>query len=71
MTTTPTSSTQELRDSLEIFEIDSTTKFSWATLRMLLPDVETALFFAKVYDIDYSKLGTLLEITHDSTVPPC
>lgn len=35
-------------------------QFDVATLRDLLPDVETILFFGKVYDLDAGQLGALL-----------
>lgn len=56
--TTMTSST--LRSSLEIVEVKPGLKFSLATLQSFLPDVETALFFGKVYDLDYVQLSHLL-----------
>lgn len=60
MTTTMTPST--LRSSLEIIEVKPGLKFSQATLEALLPDVETALFFGKVYDLDYQQLSSLLHV---------
>lgn len=58
--TSTTISSADLRDSLRIIEIKPGKKFSVATLRSLLPDVETALFFGKVYKLDASQLAALL-----------
>ncbi len=55
-----TLSSRELKSSLELIEIKPGKKFSLATLRSLLPDVPTLLFFAKVYDLDAQQLATLL-----------
>ena len=60
MTSTSTISSAELARSVELLEVKPGTKFSVATLRELLPDVETALFFGKVYDLDAQQLGALL-----------
>lgn len=57
---TMTSST--LRSSLDLVEVKPGLKFSKATLMSLLPDVETALFFGKVYDLDYQQLSELLHL---------
>lgn len=63
-----TISSQSLADSTELFSIDNTTSFSIANLKMLLPDTETALFFAKVYEFDYTKLSELLRLVCASDV---
>jgi len=55
-----TSSIPTLRSSLEIVEVKPGLQFSLATLQSFLPDVETALFFGKVYDLDYVQLSNLL-----------
>lgn len=59
-----TSSTQmteaTLRSSLEVIEVKKGVRFSVQMLRTWLPDVETLLFFAKVYDLDAKQLGHLL-----------
>ena len=51
---------QELRDSLTLFEIAPGKKASMQTLAHLLPDVETALFFAKAYKMSAERLTELL-----------
>jgi hypothetical protein len=51
---------QELRDSLTLFEIAPGKKASIQTLAHLLPDVETTLFFAKAYKMNADRLGRLL-----------
>ena len=39
-------------DGLMLFELSKTKKISVGALRKLLPDIETTLFFAKVYNLD-------------------
>ena len=51
---------QELRDSLTLFEIAPGKKASMQTLAHLLPDVETTLFFAKAYKMSAERLTNLL-----------
>ena len=41
-------------------------KFSFQLLQQMLPDVETALFFAKVYRLDYEQTSRLLSELFDS-----
>lgn len=53
-------SSAELKDSLEIVEVKPGKRFSKALLRRMLPDVETALFFGKLYGLDPTQLGSLL-----------
>lgn len=43
-----------------MIEVKPGTRFSLAVLRDLLPDVETCLFFGKVYELDAQQLGSLL-----------
>jgi hypothetical protein len=57
-----TLSSAELRRSVTLYEIKPGVKFSEATLKALLPDVETVLFFGKVYELDAQQLGQLLYI---------
>lgn len=55
-----------LRSSLDLVEVKPGLKFSKAMLKSMLPDVETALFFGKVYELDYQQLSTLLHTVLDS-----
>lgn len=50
----------DLRASLDLVEIKPGVRFSKATLKALLPDAETVLFFGKVYGLDAQQLGNLL-----------
>lgn len=59
-TTTTQLTRSELMNGLTLFEIKPGVKFSVATLRDLLPDVETVLFFGKVYGLDAEQLAALL-----------
>lgn len=61
MTTPMTGMTRSsLRDSLDLVEIKVGLKFSRAVLQEILPDVETVLFFGKVYELDAKQLSNLL-----------
>jgi hypothetical protein len=53
-------STTSSTDQLELVEVKPGTRFSVATLKSLLPDVQTLLFFGKVYDLNAQQLGNLL-----------
>lgn len=73
MTTTPshqtsTISSADLTASLEIIELKPGLRFSRQVLIDLLPDIETTLFFAKVYDLNAQQLGSLLARVHNSNV---
>lgn len=58
---TMTSSTLKTsREALEVIELKPGLRFGKQVLVDLLPDVETALFFAKVYELDAQQLGVLL-----------
>lgn len=50
----------QVSDSLELFEFKPGMKAGKGVLRELLPDSETALFFAKAYELDYTRLADLL-----------
>lgn len=60
--TIPSSTSCDVRASLEIIEVKPGLRFSKAALKELLPDVKTALFFGKVYDLDAYQLGELLNV---------
>ena len=62
-----TLSSNELAQQLNIYEFRGR-KVSFKALERLLPDVETALFFAKLYELDYRELSELLKIRFRSTV---
>ena len=47
-------------EEFELFELPQGGKISWAKLRELLPDIETALLFGKAYKLDAEQLGQLL-----------
>jgi len=66
-TTSPISST-DLRASLEIVEVKPGLKFSKRALLDIIPDTKTALFFGKVYELDYRQLSRLIQITCQSDV---
>ena len=50
------------RATFDLLEVKPGVKFSKATLQQALPDVETTLFFAKLYKLDAAQLSTLLAI---------
>jgi len=55
-----TISSSQLREATELIYIDNKTAFSVNTLRDLLPDMETALFFCMVYKLRYKEMSDLL-----------
>ncbi len=59
-TTLSMRSSAEQKRSLDVFEVKPGVHFDVATLRDLLPDNETLLFFGKVYKLDAQQLGALL-----------
>ena len=61
MTSNPTSSTSI---DLTIIEVKPGVRFAVSTLRAFLPDIETLLFFGKVYELNNSQLATLLARVH-------
>lgn len=67
-TTTSTLSSAELDDSLRVIEVKPGLNFSLQSLRDMLPDTETVLFFGKVFELDYHQLSELLGLVLNSTV---
>lgn len=61
-------SSHDIKQSTKLFELGPAKFVSYATLEALLPDVETALFFARAYDLDYTKLSLLMKELFKSTV---
>ena len=55
-----TLSATEVTAELTPFEFAPGRKATWATLRRMLPDVQTALFFAKAFKLDYERLSALV-----------
>lgn len=53
---------------LDVIEFMPGKKASLTTLKALLPDVETTLFFAKALDMDYQQLSALLYSVHNTSV---
>lgn len=50
--------------SLNLIEVKPGLKFSLATLKELLPDIEVTLFFARLYKLNNEELGNLLWQLH-------
>ena len=63
-----TLSSSELKKSLELFEFVPGKKAAWSTLREFLPDIETALFFAKAYNMTYTNLSVLIRTLFRTSV---
>lgn len=59
--TTPMSSS-ELTESLTVFTVKPGVAFTVGNLRSMLTEVETALFFAKLYKLDAREVGRLLAL---------
>ena len=53
-------SPNQVHRATELFEVLPGKKIPLAALQELLPDIETALFFAKAYKLDYTQLSSLL-----------
>lgn len=52
----------------DILEIKPGIRFVKSVLKEILPDTETVLFFAKLYDLDAVQLSHLMAATHNSTI---
>lgn len=50
----------ELSNAVDLFEVKPGVRFSVATLKDQLTDVESVLFFGKLYDLDYVQLSSLM-----------
>ena len=61
-------STSSSSNDMTLFEVKPSIYLSAGTLRRHLPTVELALFFAKVYQLDYTKLGQLLRMLFNTPV---
>ena len=61
-------STSNSSNDMTLFEALPDIYLSAGTLRRHLPTVELALFFAKVYQLDYTKLGQLLRMLFNTPV---
>lgn len=53
---------------MTLIEVKPGMKFSVAALKQILPDVETIMFFARLYELDAQQLGNLLATLTGSTV---
>ena len=60
-----TLTSSEVTEELTPFEFAPGRKASWATLRRMLPDVETALFFGRAFKLDYKKLSKVIYTVFD------
>ena len=55
--------------AVKLLDLGGGRKIPISSLKQMLPDVETALFFAKAYDLDYSSLSELVrELFHTDVV---
>ena len=61
-------STSSSSNDMTLFEVKPDIYLSAGTLRRHLPTVELALFFAKVYQLDYTKLSQLLRMLFNTPV---
>ena len=58
----------QVSDSLELFQLKPGTQVRMEVLRDLLPDASTALFFGKLYQLDYTQLSTLIRRLFNTSV---
>ena len=63
-----TLSPSEVDKGLELFTLKPGVKVRMEVLKDLVPDMTTALFFGKLYDLDYKQLSDLLRKLFKSTV---
>lgn len=68
MTTDSMTSSTNAAAALQLIEVKPGKKFPLAVLKSLLPDVATALFFSKVYKLDYVQMSRLLAVVCNSPV---
>lgn len=68
MTQSSSMTSAEVTASVTLVEIKPGVKFSEQMLRTVLPDVETLLFFGKLYDLDFQQIGKLLRLLFNCTV---
>jgi hypothetical protein len=61
-----TTSSVDPRVQLQIVEVKPGLRFGKGVLTELLPDIETTLFFGKVYELDAQQMGNLLSEIHNS-----
>lgn len=66
MMNSSTTSSTDLRSSLEVIEIKPGLRFTVPVLQNLLPDAETVLFFGKVFDLDYKQLSLVMSLVLQS-----
>lgn len=57
-----------MTDKLELFDLGKGRKIQESALKKLLPDLKTALFFAKVYELQWQSLQQLISLVHDGPV---
>ena len=59
---------KSLSDAVSLFQINKSAFVSVVKLKQLLPTVELAIFFGKVYSLDYYKLSELLGLLFNTDV---
>ena len=57
-----------LNDSVTLFRVNDSMLVSIAKLKEILPNIEVAIFFGKVYDLDFRQLSDLLTKVFNTTV---
>lgn len=62
------SSSPSIQDQLTLIEIKPGKQFPLGTLQSLLPDTETALFFAKAYKLDHVQVSNLLRVVFNTSL---
>ena len=63
-----TLSPKQVTDSLELFELKPGTQVRMDVLKDMLPDMNAALFFGKLYKLNYKQLSALIRSLFQSTV---
>ena len=63
-----TLSSRQVTERLKPFRISPTRQISWVTLERMLPDIQTAFFFAKAFKLDYKQISKLMRGLFKSSV---
>ena len=60
--------TKSLRESVTLFRVSDATYVSHKKLKEMLPTVEIALFFGKLYNLDYTQISNLLDLLFQTDI---
>ena len=61
-------SSAQVKASTTMFDLGKGRQVTHQVLTMLLPDIDTALFFAKAYDLSYARVSELVQLLFQSDI---